>query len=165
MLGARAISGARPVLTGLKSERRSGAFRLMVFPMHSSTSIADEAIAAKLRAGRPVQLDAEEARQVVEALRTALAVVLECPPQQLADDAKLFDDLALDSIDVFDVLDQLAERFEAQVALEDLPAELIRGKEGLTFSDFAEGILTYFRTPPKARPAGPAVAGSGGGSA
>lgn len=130
--------------------------------MQAPAPSADETIVAKLRAGRPVLLSAEESRQVVEALRTAMAVVLECPPQELTDDAKLFDDLALDSIDVFDVLDQLAERFEAQVALEDLPAELIRGKEGLTFRDFAGGILAYFRTPPKTRPAEPTVPGSGG---
>jgi len=130
--------------------------------MHVSSLSADESIVVKLRAGRPVLLSAEESRQVVEALRAAVAVVLECPPEELADDAKLFDDLALDSIDVFDVLDQLAERFEAQVALEDLPAELIRGKEGLTFREFATGILAYFGTPPKASGPGRGVSGSGG---
>jgi acyl carrier protein len=131
--------------------------------MHVPSPSGDQAIVVKLRAGRPVLLSAEESRQVVEALRAAVAVVLECPPQQLADDAKLFDDLALDSIDVFDVLDQLAERFEAKVALEDLPAELIRGKQGLTFRDFAAGILTYFSTPPKTSAPGIAAPGSGSG--
>lgn len=110
----------------------------------------DVAIAEKLRAGRPVALTPEESARVVEAVREAIGVVLEKPAQQIGDDAKLFDDLGLDSIDVFDVLDQLAERFEANVALEDLPPDLIRGKEGLTFRNFADGILAYFRAPPKA---------------
>jgi acyl carrier protein len=110
----------------------------------------DAAIIEKLRGGRPVALAAEESAHVVEALREAIGIVLEKPAAQIADDAQLFDALGLDSIDVFDVLDQLAERFEAAVALEDLPADLIRGKEGLTFRDFADGILTYFRTSPKA---------------
>jgi acyl carrier protein len=133
--------------------------------MESSAATPDQAVIAKLRAGRPVVLSPEESRQVVEALREAIAVVLECPAEQVSDDAKLFDELALDSIDVFDVLDQLAERFEAQVALEDLPAELIRGKEGLTFHDFAAGILAYFRAPPKASVPGPAAGAPGAGSA
>jgi len=98
---------------------------------------------------------------MTEALREAIGIVLEKPAAQIADQAQLFDELGLDSIDVFDVLDQLAERFEASVALEDLPAELIRGKEGVTFKDFADGILAYFRTPPKASPA----AGTSSGAA
>jgi len=128
--------------------------------MNAAHVSQDQALMAKLRAGRPVLLSPAEAERVVEALREAVAVVLERPAGELADDARLFDDLALDSIDVFDVLDQLAERFEAQVALEDLPAELIRGKEGLTFRDFAAGILAYFRTPPKSA-AGGSDAGAG----
>ena len=133
--------------------------------MESSNAAPDQALIAKLRAGRPVVLRPEESQRVVEALRGAIAVVLECQPEQVSDDAKLFDDLALDSIDVFDVLDQLAERFEAQVALEDLPAELIRGKEGLTFRDFADGMLTYFRTPPKTSPPGSPTEAPGSGPA
>jgi acyl carrier protein len=121
----------------------------------------DAALVAKLRAGRPVALAPEESARVVAALREAIGVVLEQPPQQIGDGARLFDDLGLDSIDVFDVLDQLAERFEANVALEDLPADLVRGKEGVTFLDFADGILAYFRTPPKASPsAGAPAAGA-----
>lgn len=133
--------------------------------MEPSAAKPDQAVIAKLRTGRPVVLSPEESRQIVEALREAIAVVLECPAEQVSDEAKLFDELALDSIDVFDVLDQLAERFEAQVALEDLPAELIRGKEGLTFSDFAAGILAYFRAPPKASVPGSAAGAPGTGSA
>jgi acyl carrier protein len=129
--------------------------------MAQPDSAADLALIEKLRAGRPVLLTDAEARHFSEALRTAIAVVLECPPEDIPDTAKLFDDLALDSIDVFDVLDQLTERFEAQVALEDLPAELIRGKEGLTFRDFSDGILDYFRSPPKASPPRDPVPGSG----
>ena len=124
---------------------------------HSSIG-SDATIIEKLRAGRPVILAPEESARVVEALREAVAIVLEKPAQEIADNAQLFDVLGLDSIDVFDVLDQLAERFEASVALEDLPADLIRGKDGLTFKDFAEGILTYFRTSPKAT--GAAAAGT-----
>ena len=116
----------------------------------------DTAIAEKLRAGRPVALTAEESARMVEAVREAVGVVLEKPAPQIADGARLFDDLGLDSIDVFDVLDQLAERFEASVALEDLPADLIRGREGVTFRDFADGILAYFRAPPKASAPAPA---------
>lgn len=128
--------------------------------MTSAPTPQDQAIISKLRGGRPVVLDSNESRHVTEALRGAVAVVLECPPEKITDDARLFDELALDSIDVFDILDQIAERFEAQVALEDLPADLIRGKEGLTFRDFAEGILAYFRTPPKT-----SVPGAGGSAA
>lgn len=120
----------------------------------------DQTVIAKLRAGRPVVLDPAESCQVIEALRSAIAIVLECPAEHVTDESKLFDELALDSIDVFDVLDQLADRFEAQVALEDLPADLIRGKEGLTFKDFSDGILAYFATTPKST-----VPGAGGGGA
>ncbi|MFI5399570.1 MAG: acyl carrier protein [SAR324 cluster bacterium] len=127
----------------------------------TARTVPDEvAIVEKLRAGRPVALAPEESARLVEAVREAVGVVLEKPAHQIGDDAKLFDDLGMDSIDVFDVLDQLAERFEANVALEDLPADLIRGKEGTTFRSFADGILAYFRTPPKASP--PAAASGAG---
>jgi acyl carrier protein len=121
-------------------------------PSAAEADDLDHTIAAKLLRGRPVALAPSEEAHVVEALRQAMALVLEREPADVGDGAQLFDELGLDSIDVFDVLDQLAERFEAQVALEDLPADLIRGKEGLTFRDFADGILAYFRTPPKAAP-------------
>jgi acyl carrier protein len=111
-------------------------------------SALDQALVAKLAQGRPVNFTEEESRWIVEALRTAMAVVLDCPPEKISDDARIFDDLALDSIDVFDLLDQLAERFESPVELERLPPELIRGTEGMTFAQFSSGILGYFRSPP-----------------
>jgi len=128
----------------------------MAAPVHPG----DAGLIAKLQGGRPVALAPEDTARVVEALREAIGIVLEQPPQQIADGSRLFDDLGLDSIDVFDVLDQLAERFEANVALEDLPPDFVRGKEGVTFKDFADGILTYFRTPPKAKPAAPGRSGA-----
>jgi acyl carrier protein len=105
-------------------------------------------LSAKLQGGRPVQLSAEEAAALVEALRQAVATTLELPLAELGDDARVFDDLGLDSIDVFDVLDQLAEQFEVQVALEELPETVLRGGASATFRDFAEGLLRYFRAPP-----------------
>lgn len=109
---------------------------------------AEAALIAKLARGRPVQFNDADARHVTEALRTAVALVLDCPVERITDGARIFDDLALDSIDVFDVLDQLAARFEVQVELEQLPPELIRGAEGMTFAQFAQGILSYFRSAP-----------------
>jgi acyl carrier protein len=129
----------------------------MAAPAHPE----DSGLIAKLRAGRPVTMAPQDAARVVEALREAIGIVLEQPPGQIGDGARLFDDLGLDSIDVFDVLDQLAERFEAKVALEDLPADLVRGREGVTFRDFADGILAYFGSAPKAKGPGAGPAGAG----
>lgn len=110
----------------------------------------EQTLVAKLAMGRPVDFTAEEAAAVTNALREAMAVVLDCTPNSITDQARVFDDLALDSIDVFDLLDQLAERFESPVELEQLPPALIRGKDGMTFADFAAGILDYFRSSPAA---------------
>jgi acyl carrier protein len=109
---------------------------------------ADAALIAKLARGRPVPLSDEEVRQMTEALRAAVALVLDCPVEKITDGARIFDDLGLDSIDVFDVLDQLATRFEVQVELEQLPPELIRGADRMTFAQFAQGILAYFCSEP-----------------
>jgi acyl carrier protein len=108
-----------------------------------------EHLIAKLQAPRPATFTDEEAALIREALREAVAVTLAVGKEQVGDDARIFDDLGLDSIDVFDVLDQLGEKFEIQMALEDLPNDMIRGGENATFRDFAEGILNYFRTPPR----------------
>ena len=121
----------------------------------------NQALIAKLKQGRPVALAPDEVQALREALREAIAIVLDRPVHQVQDDARLFDDLALDSIDVFDVLDQLAERFDAQVALEELPTNLLRGEPEMTFTDFAQGILTYFASPPPAAPAPKAPPASG----
>ena len=111
-----------------------------------------EALIAKLQAGRPVALSAEEAALLVEALRQAVATTLEVPLEQVADDARVFDELGLDSIDVFDTLDQLSAEFEVPVALEELPEGVLRGGGETTFRDFAEGLLGYFREAPRPRP-------------
>lgn len=106
------------------------------------------AVVAKLQAGRPVAFTEVEAAYLVEALRQAVATALELPPAELTDDARLFDELGLDSIDVFDVLDQLSERFEVPLALEELPESFLRGGSEASFRDFAEGLLRHFRAPP-----------------
>ncbi len=116
-------------------------------------SAIEQGLLVKLAKGRPVDFTAKEAAVVTGALREAMAVVLDCPPATITDDARVFDDLALDSIDVFDLLDQLAERFDSPVDLEQLPPSLVRGKEGMTFSNFAAGILDYYRLPPQPSPA------------
>lgn len=110
-----------------------------------------ERLIAKLQQGRPVKLTTEESATLVEALRAAMATTLDMPEDEVGDDALIFDDLGLDSIDVFDVLDQLSERFEVPVALEELPESLLRGSEAggpVTFRTFAEGLLRYFREAP-----------------
>jgi acyl carrier protein len=104
----------------------------------------------KFRGGRPLEFSEEESDYLREELRGAMAVTLAVPKDQIGDDARVFSDLGLDSIDVFDVLDQLGEKFELQVALEELPNDLIRGGATATFRQFADGILDYFRVPPKA---------------
>ena len=109
----------------------------------------EQALIEKLAKGRPVAFTPEESGAVKDALREAMAVVLDCPVEDIGDNAKVFDDLALDSIDVFDLLDQLAERFESPaVELEQLPPELIRGSGDMTFAQFADGILAYFSSAP-----------------
>ena len=110
----------------------------------------NERLIEKLQGSRPVEFNEEEAGLLREALREAVAVTLSVGKEKVSDDARIFDELGLDSIDVFDVLDQLGEKFEMQVALEDLPNDMIRGGEAATFRDFADGILDYFRAPPKA---------------
>jgi acyl carrier protein len=107
-----------------------------------------QALIAKLQGGRPVQLTAPEAAALVQALREAVATTLELPLAEIADDARVFDDLGLDSIDVFDVLDQLAEQFEVPMVLEELPESFLRGEAETTFHGFAEGLLRYFRETP-----------------
>ncbi len=107
---------------------------------------------AKLRAGRPVALSAAEEALLVEALRQAVATTLEVPLEEVADDSLVFDDLGLDSIDVFDTLDQLSEQFEVTVAVEELPETVLRGQRQTTFRQFAEGLLRYFRAPPRPTP-------------
>ena len=104
-----------------------------------------EQLIAKLQGKRPVEFTEAEAERIRDALREAMAITLAVPKDQVPDDARIFDDLGLDSIDVFDVLDQLGEKFEIQMALEELPNDMIRGGANGTFQDFAEGILDYFR--------------------
>ena len=108
---------------------------------------------AKLQAGRPVALSAAEESYLREALRQAVATTLEVPPEEVADDSLVFDDLGLDSIDVFDALDQLSEQFEVTVALEELPETVLRGTQQTTFRQVAEGLLRSFREPPRPPPA------------
>ena len=108
----------------------------------------------KMKKGRPVALTESEADLFREELRRTMAVTLERAAEDIADGSRVFDELGLDSVDVFDLLDQLAETFEVQVDLEELPEEMIYGREGLTFRDFADGIIAYFRQPPDS-PANP----------
>lgn len=106
----------------------------------------------KLRRGRPVAFSADEAALLGEALRDAMAITLSVDRTLITGEAKVFDDLGLDSIDVFDILEQLGERFEIQVALEEMPNDVVHGGEGATFDHFAERLLNYFRAPPAPRP-------------
>jgi acyl carrier protein len=108
-----------------------------------------ESLIAKLQGTRPLEFTDGEAALIREALREAVAVALAIDKEKIADDAHIFDELGLDSIDVFDVLDQLGEKFEIQLALEELPNDMIRGGQNATFRDFAEGILDYFRATPR----------------
>ena len=117
----------------------------------------NERMIEKFKQGRPLTFSEEEGAYLCEALREALAVTLAVDKAKITDDARVFDELGLDSIDVFDILDQLGERFEIQVALEEMPNDVIRGGESATFRDFAEGLLGYFRTAPKPVPAGGAA--------
>lgn len=106
------------------------------------------ALGEKLRQGRPVALSPEEAGHLREALREAMGVTLERPAAEIGDGARVFDELGLDSVDVFDLLDQLGEAFDVNVELEQLPGELIYGREGLTFRQFADAIIAFFETAP-----------------
>lgn len=112
----------------------------------------------KLKKGRPVALTEPEADLFREELRRAMAVTLERTAEDIADGSRVFDELGLDSVDVFDLLDQVAETFEIQVELEELPEEMIYGREGMTFRDFADGIIAYFRQPPEPAPSRPPAA-------
>jgi acyl carrier protein len=102
----------------------------------------------KLRGGRPVALSTEDAGVLRESLRRAMATTLEVALEEVADAALVFDDLGLDSIDVFDVLDQLAGEFDVALEPEDLPPDLIYGKEGLSFDQFVEILLSHLRSAP-----------------
>lgn len=103
----------------------------------------------KLRGGRPVEFSGEEEGLLREAVRRAMATTLELPPEKVADEALVFDDLGLDSIDMFDVLDQLAGEFEVALEPDDMPPDLIYGKEGLRFDQFVENLLIHLRSPPE----------------
>jgi acyl carrier protein len=113
-----------------------------------------QAVSAKLQAGRPVRLGAEEAAYLVETLRGAVATTLELPPAEIADGSRIFDDLGMDSIDLFDVLDQLGQQLEVPMALDELPEAFLRGDAETTFRAFADGLLDYFRSPPAPPAAG-----------
>jgi len=108
----------------------------------------DEQLRERFRGGRPLAFTGEEAAHLREALREAMGVVLQRDAADVRDDARVFDELGLDSVDVFDLLDQLAERFDVAVNLEELPPEMIQGRPETTFSDFADGLLAYFATEP-----------------
>ena len=107
-----------------------------------------EALTRKFDQARPIDFTPEESEFLCESLRKAVGIALNKDVAEIADEALIFDDLGLDSIDVFDVLEQLSEEFGAQVALEEIPNDLIYGKEGITFQDFADALLEYFRTAP-----------------
>jgi acyl carrier protein len=117
----------------------------------AATATVLQSLAAKLQGSRPVRLTADEEALFVEALREAIATTLSLPPREVADDARLFDTLGLDSIDVFDALDQLSQRFEVPMALEELPETLLRSDRETTFRAFADGLLGYFRQEPAAK--------------
>lgn len=106
----------------------------------------------KLKHGRPVDFTAEEEAELTEVLRSAMATTLEIAQEEVRDDARIFDDLGLDSIDVFDILDQLADNYEVEVPLEEMPETFRRGEEGTTFKDFAIALVNFLREPPRALP-------------
>ena len=111
------------------------------------------ALIEKFNGPRPIAFSDEEVRYLRESLRKAVAIALGSDQTEVTDGALIFDDLGLDSVDVFDVLDQLGEEFEAQVALEEIPVDFIHGREGITFRDFADALLGYFGSPPPQTPA------------
>lgn len=103
----------------------------------------------KFQKGRPVSFTREEEETLIDSLREAMAKTLEMPAEEVSNDAKIFDVLGVDSIDVFDILDQLAEKFEVDVPLEELPEAFVRGGADTTFLDFANGLIGFFGTPPR----------------
>ena len=103
----------------------------------------------KLQKGRPVSFTSEDEETLKNTLREAMANTLEIPVEEVSNDAQIFEVLGLDSIDVFDILDQLAEKFEVDVPLEELPEAFVRGGEETTFLDFANGLIGFFGTPPR----------------
>ncbi len=105
-------------------------------------------LSAKLAAGPPVAFTPEEEQIFREAVRKAMAVTLECEPEEITDLALVFDDLGLDSIDVFDLMDQLSEEFQAPFEPEHLPEEMIFGGEGVTFGEFCQGMVDFLKHPP-----------------
>ena len=102
----------------------------------------------KLQKGRPVSFTREEEEVLTESLREAMANTLDLTVEAVPNDAKIFDALGVDSIDAFDILDQLGEKFEVDVPLEELPEDFVRGGENTTFQDFANGLIGFFGTPP-----------------
>ncbi len=102
------------------------------------------ALAAKLREPPPIELTADEEALLIDALRQAVAETLQIAPDAVPDDARIFDELGLDSIDVFDALDQLAARFDVAMEVESLPVELLRGTAGMTFREFAATLVGHF---------------------
>ncbi|MCZ6532762.1 MAG: acyl carrier protein [SAR324 cluster bacterium] len=107
-----------------------------------------DALKEKFRQGRPMEISPADAELIREVLRRVMAVTLETEREQISDNALVFDELGLDSIDVFDMLEQLADEFEVQIELEHLPQDLIYGRDGLTFGDFAEAFIAYFGSAP-----------------
>ncbi len=109
----------------------------------------DSSLIEKLQKGRPATFTKEEEGVLIEALREAMAKTLEVSVEEVGNDALIFDTLGVDSIDVFDILDQLSEQFEVEVPLEELPETFVRGGGETTFLDFANGLLRFFTEPPK----------------
>lgn len=109
----------------------------------------ESSLIEKLQKGRPVSFTEEEEGALIETLRQAMANTLEASMEEVSNDARIFDTLGVDSIDVFDILDQLAEKFEVDVPLEELPESFVRGGEDTTFLDFANGLIRFFGTPPR----------------
>lgn len=104
----------------------------------------------KLKVGRPVAISPEEGEMVREEVRRAMAITLACKEGEIADEARIFDELGLDSVDVFDLVDQLVDTFEMTVELDQLPEEMIYGRDDMTFHDFADGLIRYFQSAPEA---------------
>ena len=126
----------------------------MEVPLAAQASLAEK-LRQRFTDGKAVGLSAAESACFQAVLRQAVAVTLECEASDISDESLLFSDLGLDSIDVFDLLDQLSETFEIVIELEALPEELLKGGESITFSEFSQAFLSYFQ-----QPASPAEAGS-----
>jgi len=110
-----------------------------------------ERLMGKLAGPRPLHLEPEEAAHLTEALREAVSVALEIELSKVQDSTCLVEDLGLDSIDLFDVLDQLGETYGIQLALDALPEEWLRGSSDATFLEFASGLIKYFASPPEVK--------------